>query len=121
MPSMKIYKIKAYFKSYDAIAKKMTCMFLDDGVDNFTRSFLTRFNEGMPRGSYGPIKDNEFTIKVCSYSTAHRTQNQLSPIHISDLVGQFIEMHVNICSYSYMIGNRRQSRWEIKLISAMPL
>lgn len=117
--SKKEFTIKAYFNSYNPEYKKMTMLFLDDEIEPFTKSYLTKYYFGAQNN---PIKNGEFYVKFdvkkakvyadksCQFNTA-----------VQELLDQVVEMRVYIKHYNFVDkSGKKIIGWNINLISMIP-
>lgn len=112
--------IKAFFKSYDENYKKLTLLFLDDEVEPFTKSFLTKYYSSAQNN---PIKYGEFSVKHdVRKSRVYIDKGEQILAPIQDLLDQIVEMTVFIRHYNFTDkSGKKIIGWNINLVKMIPV
>lgn len=113
-------KIRAYYKSCDNESKKLTMLFLDDNIDPYTRSAITRLYYPAQCNPMNQAK-TEFYVKFNSASRAYLDLMDASPTSIQSLVDQVVEIIVYIRHYNFVGANGKKIiGWNLNLIKINP-
>ena len=114
----KDFNIKAYYESYDRDKNKLIMLFLDDEVDPFTKSFLTKYYSS---SQYNPIHSNKFDVKYTKKSIGYldKAKQVITPVH--NLVDQIVNMTVYISHYNFNSNGKRIVGWNINLVDIAPI
>jgi len=114
----KEFNIKAYYEGCDRDKNKLIMLFLDDEVDSFTKSFLTKYYSS---SQHNPIhNNNKFDIKFTKKSIGYldKAKQAITPIH--NLVDQIVYMTVYISHYNFNANGKRIVGWNINLVDIAP-
>lgn len=116
---IKIYTIKAYFQKYDEINKKMTLLFLDDEIEPFTKSFLTKYYSSAQNN---PVKYNEFYVKIdARKSICYLDKASQIIVPIQDNLDKVVIMDITIKHYNFTNNfGKKIIGWNIHLINMKP-
>lgn len=113
----KEFHIKAYYESYDTERNKLIMLFLDDEVDSFTKSFLTKYYSS---SQYNPVHNNKFDIKYTKKSIGYSDKSKQAILSIHNLVDQMVCMTVYISHYNFNSNGKRIVGWNINLVDIRP-
>ncbi len=108
-------KLQAYFhlvKDGWAIFHIPDKQFMPD-----TYNFLTQYS---PRGNRS-IKGNTFKVKLPGMPLAYLDKARQVQIPLIDLVGQMVEITVQVKHYSFMTKGKKIYGWNMSLVEAHPL
>jgi hypothetical protein len=113
----KEFHIKAYYESYATDKNRLIMLFLDDEVDPFTKSFLTKYYSS---SQYNPIHNNKFDVKYTKKSIGYldKAKQVITPVH--NLVDQIVYMTVYISHYNFNANGKRIVGWNINLVDIAP-
>lgn len=114
----KIITIRAFLKSCDTTSKKLTMIFLDDEIEEFTKSFLMNYYSNAQNN---PIRDNEFIVKYCEKSRCFLDNARQTIGSMSDLVDNVITANVFIRHYNFTSGGKKIIGWNVNLVSMQKL
>jgi hypothetical protein len=114
----KEFTIKAYFESYDRDKNKLIMLFLDDEVDTFTKSFLTKYYSS---SQYNPIHNNKFDVKYTKKSIGYLDKAKQAITSVHNLMDQIVNMTVYISHYNFNANGKRIVGWNINLVDITPV
>ena len=112
--------LTAYFKQYDENNKKLTMLFLDDEIEPFTKSFLTKYYD---TAQNNPIKDNEFYIKFdLRKSVCFLDKGYQIIVPVQDMLDKIVCMTVAIRNYNFTNNmGKKIIGWNIHLLTMKPV
>lgn len=107
-------KLKAYFRNYDAVTKKLTMLFLDDVTEPFTRSFLTQYYNAAQNN---PVESQQFYVKFSQYSMCYADKAKQARVPLQDLLQHVVSITIYIKHYNFMSAGKKIQGWNINLLN----
>ena len=115
----KVIQLKAFFKSYNEKYKKLTMLFLDDEIEPFTKSYLTKYYFAT---QHNPINGMEFVVKFdATKAKIYKDKGDQLPVPIQDMLDQVVKLDIYIKHYNFTDkSGKKIIGWNINLVKMTP-
>lgn len=111
--------LKGYFKCYDEVTKKLTIAFLDESIEPFTKSFLSRHYSYMQNN---PMSTQQFYVKFnLQYSMCYLDKLKQIRVPLQKLLEQIVTITVYVKHYNFVSNGKKIQGWNLNLLQIIPV